>query len=141
MSVASTFGTSVSFYSLPGNDLVKCPDCGHNADALFGDHGGTCLDDITTVNPHSAYGVIRRYAREHPGAEFSINNIRAALRQMGIKHSATHFTKAEREGLIEHVGYEPSTDEGTKRHDVKVYRSTFATADEIARARALGVAS
>lgn len=29
----------------PGRMLVVCPDCGCDADGLFGDHGGECAAD------------------------------------------------------------------------------------------------
>lgn len=36
----------------PGRELVCCPDCGLDADAMFGDHGGCCRP--TTTGPGRA---------------------------------------------------------------------------------------
>lgn len=120
----------MSYYGTNGpGSLVRCPDCREWADASFGDHGGECLDHLHVILPNTALGIIRKYAREHPGKEFSANTIRPLFDHAGVKGSSRGpaFGAAEKQGLIEKVGAEHSTpDSGAKGHDVKKYRSLAA---------------
>lgn len=129
MSIASTFGAPMSFYGLNGpGELVRCPDCGGWADALFGDHGGQCLDAVPVVRPTSALGIIRRYAERN--LHFSAEQVRAELDAAGIPNPARGpaFGAASREGgrhqCIRADGFARSTGPTAKRAHLQTYTST-----------------
>jgi hypothetical protein len=135
MSIAAVFGRGGSFYDgTPGHELVKCPDCGLNADALFGDHGGDCRTGHSLATPVNALGIILNAARTRP--TFSMNNLRAAFNQAGIPKESRGpaFSAAQKKNppWIEVEGHEPSTDEATKGSDVKVYRSLLYVGARVA---------
>lgn len=135
-----------SFYDgTPGRELVKCPDCGRNADALFGDHGGDCLAVATVTTPKSALGVLRRFALVTP--RFSANDIRKDFDAAGVSPNArgSAFTEAVRRQWIEPDGNVPSLGPGTKakRHRIQTYRSLIhpeAVAAQHAAAALIGEA-
>lgn len=116
-----------AFYAPIGvHETVPCPDCGQRADpTLGGDHGGDCLEATLVAPPKSALGIIRRYALSRP--RFSMNNCRKDFDALGVpgpkRGRAFTVAAARPREWIEHDGYEPSTDPGTKRHPVAVYRS------------------
>lgn len=117
-------GARRTFYDgTPGRQLVPCPDCGKPADALWGDHGGDCVETAAFAQPKSALGIIRAHAlRMH---RLSMNELRPAFDAAGIKDSSRGpaFATAVRRDWLEADGSVPSTDPATKGHHIRVYRS------------------
>lgn len=106
----------------PGRRLVKCPDCGHDADELFGDHGGQCIDTVNTPTPMSALGIIRAAALKL--RRFSMNDVRAEFDRHDVKKTSRGpaFAAAVRREWLEEDGTVPSLDGRTKRHRIQVYK-------------------
>lgn len=127
-----------AFYAPIGlHETVSCPDCGQRADRLFGDHGGDCLTAAAVAPPKSALGIIRRHALV--SGRFSANEIRPSFDAAGVPGPSRGpaFAAAEKRKWIERDGDERSTDPGTKRHRVSVYRSLiYKPRTAVAAARA-----
>jgi hypothetical protein len=133
VSIAAVFGRGGSFYDgTPGHELVKCPDCGLNADALFGSHDGECLTAHTLATPMNALGIIRQHALLN--GSVTANDVRAAMDQAGVPGPSRGpaFAAAERRGWIERDGYAPSTGAATKHHPIAVYRSCIYVGERVA---------
>lgn len=117
-------GRRKSFYDgSPGHELVSCIDCARPADALFGDHGGQCLDAARVAIPKSALGLIHAHALKH--LRFSSNDLRPAFDVAGVKPTSRGpaFASAVTRKWIEPDGSVPSTDRATKGHRVQTYTS------------------
>lgn len=130
----------VRFYDgSPGRELMICADCQRPADALFGDHGGECVDETSLAVPKSALGVIRTAAKKH--VRFSANDVRQAFETNGVKPTSRGpaFAQAVRRGWIEEDGSVKSLDPGTKRHRVQTYRSLIHP-EAVQQAKAAAVA-
>lgn len=107
----------------PGRTLVRCPDCGCEADEqLGGDHGGTC-ERPASRRVIDGPAVVKAAAQKY--RFLSVNSIRGEFVAAGVpeQRRGPAFRIACQRGWIEHVGYEPSTDPRTKKHSVKTYRS------------------
>jgi hypothetical protein len=112
------------FYNgTPGREVVPCPDCKLPADALFGDHGGDCVDLAFLATPKSALGIIRKHALKMH--RLSINDLRPAFDKAGVRDSSRGpaFATAVRRDWLEPDGSIPSTDPATKGHHIRTYRS------------------
>lgn len=113
-----------SFYNgTPGRDLTPCPDCQRPADALFGNHGGDCIEISTFAHPKSALGIIRKAALKH--RRFSMNDVRKYFDEAGVKETSRGpaFGQAVKRGWLEIDGSVRSLDPGTKGHRIQTYKS------------------
>jgi hypothetical protein len=122
---AKPLGTmSKRFYDgTPGRELVPCPDCNKPADAIFGDHGGSCIASVRVPTPASALGIVRAAALKL--RRFSMNDLRAEFDRHGVSNPSrgSAFTTAAKRDWIEPDGSIPSLGERTKRHRIQTYRS------------------
>ena len=100
--------------------LSDCPDC--DSPAFGGTHQGNCLlapvtDKVVGDN------LIKRYAATHEVA--SANELRDLWERAGLNKDglSAAFTRAVKAGHLRKSGHTPSTDPGTKKHEVSTYSS------------------
>ncbi|HEY2088571.1 MAG TPA: hypothetical protein VGH54_21450 [Mycobacterium sp.] len=129
-----------SFYDgSPERHTVTCPDCGHPADALIGNHGGpeVCaaariIDGQLVVlrdelNLARAGEIIRHVASER--RQFSSNSTRTAMDAENIPNTlrAKAFKAAIADGVMTPIGHVPSTEKPSQHYRgggvVRLYRS------------------
>lgn len=128
-----------TFYdrSTPERTLVPCPTCGEPCDPWVAEQGGHSTVQLKTCRPprrrtvevpkgrlvKSPAALIHEWALTH--RELSANSMRVFFDGHGVKESQrdSAFGTAVRNGWVELVRFEQSTDAATKGHRIAVYRS------------------